>query len=72
MKQWCNSKGNMPYFETSAKEDINVEAAFYCIAQIALKNEHEEDMYAPLLAPGNLALCNAALAWVRCLHVPRT
>ena len=25
---WAQSKGGIPYFETSAKEDINVEAAF--------------------------------------------
>ena len=43
-KAWCASKGNIPYFETSAKEGFNVEAAFQCIAKNALKNEPEEDM----------------------------
>ncbi|XP_042411661.1 ras-related protein Rab7-like [Zingiber officinale] len=46
-KQWCASKGNLPYFETSAKEGTNVEAAFQCIASIALKNEPEEEIYLP-------------------------
>ncbi|URE28290.1 ras-related protein [Musa troglodytarum] len=46
-KHWCTSKGNIPYFETSAKEGINVEAAFECIARIALKNEPEDDIYLP-------------------------
>ncbi|KAJ8758503.1 hypothetical protein K2173_000224 [Erythroxylum novogranatense] len=27
-KAWCASKGNMPYFETSAKEGFNIDAAF--------------------------------------------
>lgn len=43
-KAWCASKGNIPYFETSAKEGFDVEAAFQCIAKNALKNEPEEDM----------------------------
>ncbi|RDX81472.1 hypothetical protein CR513_37850 [Mucuna pruriens] len=43
-KEWCTSKGNIPYFETSAKEDYNVDAAFLCIAKTALANEHEQDM----------------------------
>ncbi|WOL08332.1 ras-related protein Rab7 [Canna indica] len=46
-KAWCTSKGNIPYFETSAKEGFNVEAAFECIARNALKNEPEEDIYLP-------------------------
>ncbi|URE04382.1 STYKc [Musa troglodytarum] len=46
-KAWCASKGNIPYFETSAKEGLNVEAAFQCIAMNALKNEPEEDIYLP-------------------------
>ncbi|CAK0784834.1 Ras-related protein Rab-7 [Coccomyxa viridis] len=46
-KQWCTSKGGIPYFETSAKEDVNVDAAFQCIARNALKNETEEELYMP-------------------------
>ncbi|ORX53808.1 hypothetical protein BCR36DRAFT_582065 [Piromyces finnis] len=36
---WCQSKGNIPYFETSAKEAINVEQAFQQIARNALMQE---------------------------------
>jgi Ras-related protein Rab-7A len=35
------------YFETSAKEGINVEQAFQCIAKMALKQESEDDIYLP-------------------------
>lgn len=44
-KEWCASKGNMPYYETSAKEDYNVDAAFLCIAKLALANERAPDIY---------------------------
>ncbi|GAA0142419.1 hypothetical protein LIER_03325 [Lithospermum erythrorhizon] len=37
----CASKGNIPYFETSVKEDYNVNAAFLCVVNVALLNEHE-------------------------------
>lgn len=44
-KAWCMSKGNIPYFETSAKDGTNVEEAFLCIAKNAIKNEPEEEMW---------------------------
>jgi hypothetical protein len=45
---WCQSKGNIPYFETSAKEAINVEQAFQTIAKNALAQEAETELYVPL------------------------
>ncbi|GAX76802.1 hypothetical protein CEUSTIGMA_g4248.t1 [Chlamydomonas eustigma] len=44
---WAQSKGSLPYFETSAKEDINVEMAFMQIARNALRNEKEEEIFMP-------------------------
>ncbi|XP_073057588.1 ras-related protein Rab7-like [Primulina eburnea] len=38
-REWCISKGNIPYFETSAKEDYNVDAAFTSVANAALAND---------------------------------
>ncbi|KAL0395571.1 UNVERIFIED_CONTAM: Ras-related protein Rab7 [Sesamum calycinum] len=38
-REWCSSKGNIPYFETSAKEDYNVDAAFFGAAETALATE---------------------------------
>ena len=48
---WCQSKGNIPYFETSAKEAINVEQAFQTVAKNALQQEAEEQMYVVCLLP---------------------
>ncbi|CAL1292005.1 unnamed protein product [Larinioides sclopetarius] len=42
---WCQSKNNIPYFETSAKEAINVEQAFQCVAKNALAQETEVELY---------------------------
>ena len=45
---WCQSKGSIPYFETSAKEAINVEQAFQTIAKNALKQGDDDgEMYLP-------------------------
>ncbi|GMG19613.1 unnamed protein product [Ambrosiozyma monospora] len=39
----CNSLGNLPYFETSAKEAVNVEQAFDVVARNALQQEESAD-----------------------------
>ncbi|CAI5441521.1 unnamed protein product [Caenorhabditis angaria] len=41
-QSWCQSKGNIPYYEVSAKEALNVEAAFLAIARDALARESQE------------------------------
>eukprot|EP01106_Pelomyxa_sp_JSP_P009040 TRINITY_DN247_c0_g1_i4.p1 TRINITY_DN247_c0_g1~~TRINITY_DN247_c0_g1_i4.p1 ORF type:complete len:163 (-),score=52.83 TRINITY_DN247_c0_g1_i4:66-506(-) len=44
---WCQGKANIPYFETSAKEAINVEQAFQTIAKNAMKQEDDEEIFVP-------------------------
>ncbi|KAG8458578.1 hypothetical protein KFE25_006511 [Diacronema lutheri] len=44
---WCQSKNNIPFFETSAKDNINIEQAFEVIARNALAQERVEDIYLP-------------------------
>ena len=51
---WCQSKGNIPYFETSAKEAINVEQAFQTIAKNAMSQEEEPELYGPSLTSSRL------------------
>ncbi len=38
-QQWCAGNGNMPYFETSAKDNINVELAFKTAAEVLKKSD---------------------------------
>lgn len=42
---WCQSKNNIPFFETSAKESINVEQAFQCVAKNALAQEQDAELF---------------------------
>lgn len=44
-QEWCASKGNspIPLFETSAMDDINVEAAFEAVARAALTRGEQDD-----------------------------
>jgi len=51
---WCQSKGNIPYFETSAKEAINVEQAFQTIAKNAMSQEEETELYDPSITSSRL------------------
>ncbi|KAG5245277.1 hypothetical protein OIU76_002572 [Salix suchowensis] len=46
-REWCASRGDIPHFETSAKEGYNVNEAFLCVAKMALEGEHEQqnDLY---------------------------
>ncbi|KAG2195274.1 rab small monomeric GTPase [Mucor mucedo] len=48
---FCQAKGNIPYFETSAKEAINVEQAFQTIAKNALQQETDVELYSDISDP---------------------
>ena len=47
-QQWCHSKNEIPYFETSAKEAINVEQAFQTIAKNALAQVYKSKVIVEL------------------------
>jgi Ras-related protein Rab-7A len=48
-KMWCTADGrNIPYFETSAKEGINIDQAFQHVCELALAQERsQEDAFIP-------------------------
>ncbi|KAI9218619.1 P-loop containing nucleoside triphosphate hydrolase protein [Blastocladiella britannica] len=54
---WCDDKGKLPHFETSAKDATNVDDAFRTIAELALKNVAEDVQYdfpAPIRLDANV------------------
>ena len=42
-RSWCKNKNDIPFFETSAKDNTNVEQAFQTVARNALKQLIRED-----------------------------
>lgn len=60
---WCQSKNNIPYFETSAKEAINVEQAFQTIARNALKQVRVKKLTQILL----IKFCKARFSHTNCI-----
>jgi len=47
-RSWCKNKNDIPFFETSAKDNTNVEQAFQTVARNALKQESSQPpMYVP-------------------------
>jgi len=53
VKQWCAAKNNIPHFETSAKDALNVEQAFATVARRALEQEATQK---PIFIPDTLDL----------------
>ena len=51
---YCENNNKMPYFETSAKDNINVEAAFNKACELMLKKLLEEEVNIP--EPKNLVV----------------
>lgn len=46
-EQWCKQNNDMPFYETSAKDNVSVDEAFVEMAKIALKRESENQIMMP-------------------------
>jgi len=46
-EKWCKNHGSVEIFETSAKDNVNVESAFQVIAKAAATQDKEEEIYFP-------------------------
>ena len=46
-KSWCSENGKIPYFETSALENTNVDDAFITMVKKALENQESDEMVMP-------------------------
>ena len=44
--QWCQQNGELPYFETSAKANVNILLVFQEIAKVAVEVSMKESLYA--------------------------
>lgn len=64
-EQWCSARGSLPFFEVSAKDNVNVEEAFITATRLALQNKPADamamqpriDMGAPGQAPAAKPQC---------------
>ena len=45
VRQWCRENGDIPYYETSALENISVDNAFVEMAKLALKRESSTNIF---------------------------
>ncbi|RWW11626.1 hypothetical protein GW17_00024755 [Ensete ventricosum] len=43
--EWCASRGNIAYLETSVKDDYNVDAAFHHVAQLVLHSDLHKSVF---------------------------
>jgi GTPase SAR1 family protein len=40
---WCKENGDIPFFETSAQNALNVDEAFRAVVKLALERDAKED-----------------------------
>ena len=53
-KTWCELRNNIPYFECSAKTNLNVEKAFETVARLALQQKEREARLQSTIVEGEL------------------